>query len=154
MSKVRLMAVVMAVVVMMGVTIAPTLAAGDNFVHHVVFHVDDNDKAKMNITLNNAANLTKYYEAKDQKVQIEIVTYGPGLHMLRADSSPVTARLETFSMQYENVAFAACGNTLNGMTKKEGKAPPLVDLDTVRVVPSGVVQLVERQDQGWKYIRP
>jgi len=128
--------------------------ASDGYAHHIVFHVDDNDKAKMNLALNNAANVSKYYEDKGQKVQIEIVTYGPGLHMLRADTSPVAARLESFSMEYANVSFAACGNTLNGMTKKEGKTPELVKLDNVHVVPSGVVQLIERQEQGWKYIRP
>lgn len=124
------------------------------YAHHVVFHVDENDKARMNLVLNNAANVIKYYEGKGQKVEIEVVAYGPGLHMLRADSSPVAARLETFAMEYDNIAFAACGNTVAGMTKKEGKAPQLLDLGNVRVVPSGVVQLIERQGEGWKYIRP
>ena len=117
MSKSIFTAVAAAFVMVLGLIAQPVLASGDNYAHHVVFHVDENDKAKMNITLNNAANLTKYYDAKGQKVDIEIVTYGPGLHMLRADTSPVAARLETFSMEYENVAFAACGNTLKGMTK-------------------------------------
>lgn len=129
-------------------------AADDGFSHHVVIHVDDNDKARMNIALNNAANITKYYDGQGEKIQIEIVAYGPGLHMLRADTSPVAARLETFSLQYENIGFAACGNTIKGMTKKEGKPPQLVDLDNVKVVASGVVQIMKRQDQGWNYIRP
>jgi intracellular sulfur oxidation DsrE/DsrF family protein len=141
------------VALVLGAALTPASAA-DGFKHHVVFHVDENDAAKMNLTLNNAANVAKYYEGKGEKVQVEIVTYGPGINMLRADTSPVAARMETFGMEYENVSFAACGNTLAGMTKKEGKEPPLLKLDNISVVPSGVVQLIERQDQGWKYIRP
>lgn len=153
MIKSLFVAVFAAFVVVLSVASTP-VEAGDGFAHHVALHVDDNDKAKMNLALNNAANLTKYYEGKGQKVQVEIIAYGPGLHMLRADTSPVAARLETFSMEYENIGFAACGNTVQGMAKKEGKPPQLLDLGNVRVVPSGVVQIIERQDQGWHYIRP
>jgi len=138
--------------------VAPALVspaqAKDGSFRHVVFHVDDNNKAKMNLALNNAANVSKYYADKGEKVKIEIVAYGPGLNMLRADTSPVTARLETFALEYENVAFAACENTLQKMAKKEGKTPPILAFDNIRMVPSGVVQLVERQVEGWQYIRP
>jgi intracellular sulfur oxidation DsrE/DsrF family protein len=72
--------------------------------------------------------------------------------MLRADTSPVKSRVVTFAATYENVSFRACGNTFNAMTKKEGKEPPLLDI--AESVPSGVVHLMERQEQGWSYIRP
>lgn len=131
-----------------------TAQAGDGFAHHVVFHVDDKDAGKMNLALNNAANVTKYYAAKGEQVQIEIVTYGPGLHMLRADTSPVKDRLKDYAPSFPNVTFAACGNTIKGMTKKEGKAPPIMASDSISVVPSGVVQIMMRQDQGWHYLKP
>ena len=37
----------------------------------------------MNLALNNATNVAQYYKGLGEKVSIEIVTYGPGLHMLR-----------------------------------------------------------------------
>lgn len=120
--------------------------------HKVVIHVDENDAQRMNLALNNAKNVTKYYRAKDEEVEIEIVVYGPGLHMLREDTSPVKARVVTFAATYENVSFRSCGNTLNAMTRKEGKEPPLLDI--ADSVPSGVVHLMERQEEGWSYIRP
>ena len=120
--------------------------------HYLAIHVDDNDKGKMNIALNNAANVTKYYAAKGEKVEIEIVAYGPGLHMYRADTSPVKTRIAAMSLEHENLKFSACGNTLNGMTKKEGKMPELISEATV--VPSGVVRLMELQEEGWTYLRP
>lgn len=128
----------------------PTMADGKT--HYLAIHVDDNDKAKMNIALNNAANVTKYYEEKGEKVEIEIVAYGPGLHMYRTDTSPVKTRIAAMSLEHENLKFSACGNTLDGMTKKEGKMPELIGEATV--VTSGVVRLMELQEQGWTYIRP
>ena len=132
-------------------THAPMISAGEP-AHKVVIHVDENDAKRMNLALNNAANVAKYYRSKDEEVEIEIVTYGPGLHMLRADTSPVKDRIVPFAASYENIAFRACGNTMAAMTKKEGKKPPLLDI--AESVPSGVVHLIQRQEEGWSYVRP
>src|ERR1700675_3469020 len=61
--------------------------------HRVVFQVDQNDPAVMNLALNNATNVVEYYRAKGENVEVDIVTYGPGLHMLRVDTSPVQDRI-------------------------------------------------------------
>jgi hypothetical protein len=135
-------------------TAAPAQAVNDGYGHHVVFHVDENDAATMNLALNNAANVVKHYAGQGERVQIEIVAYGPGLHMLRADTSPVKDRLATYMPSFPDVTFAACGNTLEGMAKTEGKVPELIQSDAIATVPSGVVQIMVRQDQGWNYIRP
>lgn len=150
----RIVTVVFAAFTVMSAFALSSAQANDGSSHHVVFHVDDNDPARMNMALNNAANVTKYYAKKNETIQIEIVTYGPGLHMLRADTSPVKDRLKDYAPSFPNVTFAACGNTIKGMTKKEGKAPPIIVSDSISVVPSGVVQLMTRQGQGWHYIRP
>lgn len=120
--------------------------------HRVAMHVDDNDAERMNLALNNASNISHDYSEKGEAVEIEIVTYGPGLHMLRADTSPVKDRMKSFTQSMPNVAFAACANTMAGMKKREGHDIPL--LPGMKVVPSGVVHLVERQEQGWSYIKP
>ena len=126
-------------------------AAGSDPVR-IAIHVDDNDKFKMNLALNNAENVTKYYMSKGQKVQIRIVAYGPGLHMLRADTSPVKARIAKMALALDNISFAACGNTKAKMMKKSGKPVPIIA--EAKMVTSGVVELVELQRQGWAYIRP
>jgi len=56
------------------------------------------------------------------------------------------------SLEHETIAFSACGNTIKGMTKKEGKAPPLIS--EAKVVTSGVVRLIELQEAGWNYVKP
>jgi hypothetical protein len=62
--------------------------------HRLVIQVDQNDPAVMNLALNNAANVIEYYRAKGEDVNLDVVTYGPGLHMLRADTSPVRDRIK------------------------------------------------------------
>jgi intracellular sulfur oxidation DsrE/DsrF family protein len=87
-------------------------------------------------------------------VEVDIVTYGPGLHMLREDTSQVQDRLKRLKELAfpSKVQFSACNNTKQGMEKTEGKAISVVPDATV--VPSGVVRLMELQEQGWSYIRP
>jgi len=120
--------------------------------HHLAIHVDQNDAAVMNLALNNAANVTQAYEKNGDTVVIEIVAYGPGLHMLRDDTSPVKDRLKNFKAGMPNVTFSACGVTRAGMAKAEGKEIPIVAEATV--VPSGVVRLMELQEQGYTYVKP
>ena len=118
----------------------------------IAIHVDDNDPKRMNMALNNAANVQKYYDSIGEEVEIRIVAYGPGLHMLRADTYPVADRIATMSLELSNLTFAACGNTHTQMSKKINKTIEL--LDEAEMVQSGVVELVELQKAGWAYIRP
>lgn len=122
--------------------------------HRLVIQVDQNDPAVMNLALNNATNVIDYYRAKGEDVDVDVVTYGPGLHMLRADTSPVQDRIKNLKDYAfpSKIQFSACGNTKEGMEKKEGH--PITVLSEAVVVPSGVVRLMELQERGWSYLRP
>jgi hypothetical protein len=122
--------------------------------HRLLIHVDQNDPAVMNLALNNATNVIEYYRAKGEDVDVDIVTYGPGLHMLRADTSPVKDRIKQLkSMAFPSkVQFSACGNTKENIEKKEER--PIAVLSDATIVPSGVVRLMEKQEEGWSYVRP
>jgi uncharacterized protein len=120
--------------------------------HKMAIQVSQNDKAVMDLALNNAKNVLDYYKAKRETVAIEIVTYGPGLHMLRADTSPVRERIAPMSLENPNLAFIACGNTRTNQSKAEGK--PVTLISEAKEMPSGVVRLMELQKQGYAYIRP
>src|ERR1035437_4275733 len=122
--------------------------------HRLVIQVDQNDPAVMNLALNNATNVIDYYRAKGEDVNVDVVTYGPGLHMLRADTSPVQDRIKNLKDYAfpSKIQFSACGNTKEGMEKKEGH--PITVLPEAVVVPSGVVRLMELQERGWSYVRP
>ena len=120
--------------------------------HKVAMQVSQNDKAVMDLALNNARNIVEYYKEKGETVAIEIVTYGPGLHMLRADTSPVKERIAPMSLEHSNIKFMACENTQKNQSKAEGK--PVTLISEATVTPSGVVRLMELQKQGYAYIRP
>ena len=133
---------------------AETKAQKSENAHRLLIQINQNDPTVMNLALNNATNVIEYYRSKGEEVSVDIVTYGPGLHMLRADTSPVQERIK----QLKNVAFpstvqcSACNVTKQGMEKKEGHGIELIS-DAV-VVPSGVIHLMEMQEKGWSDIRP
>jgi uncharacterized protein len=122
--------------------------------HRVAIQVDQNDPAVMNLALNNATNVVEYYRAKGENVDVDIVTYGPGLHMLRVDTSPVQDRIKNLKdLAFPGkIQFSACNNTKEGIQKKEGQTVAL--LPQASIVPSGVVRLMQLQEQGWSYVRP
>lgn len=122
--------------------------------HRVVIQVDQNDPAVMNLALNNARNLLDYYRDKHEDVAIELVAYGPGLHMLREDTSPVKDRIkELADVSFPSkIVFSACHNTMEGMEKREGHPIPIVA--QAGIVPAGVVRIMELQEQGYSYVKP
>ena len=128
--------------------------AADAKSHRVSIQVDQNDPQVMNLALNNATNVIEYYRGKNEDVDVDIVTYGPGLHMLRADTSPVQDRIKRLKeLAFPGkIQFSACNNTKQGMEKAEGHAISV--LSDATIVPSGVVRLMELQEQGWSYVRP
>ena len=122
--------------------------------HRILIQVDQNDPAVMNLALNNATNLIDYYRAKHVDIKIDLVTYGPGLHMLRDDTSPVRDRIKQLKDYAfpSTIQFSACNNTKENMEKKEGK--PISIVSEAVIVPAGVVHLTELQEKGWTYLRP
>jgi uncharacterized protein len=120
--------------------------------HKLALQISDNDPGKMNAVLNVAANVSKYYSDKGEEVDIQIVAFNAGLHMLRDDTSPVKPRLKSFQQGMPNVSFMACENTLEAMARSEGKEPPLVD--NAERVKAGVVTLMELGEKGWTIVRP
>ena len=120
-----------------------TLAVAAEKKHGVVMQVSDNNPAIWNLTLNNAKNLQ---QALGDQVEVEIVAYGPGLNMLKFDSE-VANRLG--EAEKNGVHLVACGNTMKAMKVSEK------DLHAgVKVVPGGVIEIMEKQEAGWTYIQP
>ncbi len=122
--------------------------------HRIVIQVDQRDPEIMNLVLNNAKNVLEYYREQHEDVQVEIVAYGPGLQMLRDDTSPVKDRIKQLKeLSFpSSLTFSACNNTKEAMERREGHPIPIIPQATI--VPSGVVRLMERQEQGWSYVRP
>jgi uncharacterized protein len=135
-----------------GAPVKISTAANQKQPHRLAVQVDVNDPAVMNLALNNVSNVAQHYGELGQKVEIEVVAFGPGLHMLRDDTSPVKARIKSMSETIPQLAFSACGNTREKMTTAEAKDIPLIS--QAKVVKAGVVRLMELQERGWSYLRP
>lgn len=127
-------------------------AEEENKLHRLAVQISTGNPVNMNLALNNVVNAAHEYTAVGEKIEVEVVAYGPGLHMLRDDTSPVKARVKSISESMPYVSFIACGNTQESMKKAENKEIPLVP--QAKVVKSGVVHLMELEEKGWSYIRP
>ena len=110
----------------------------------VVIQVSDAEPAKWNLALNNARNIQTDIGAAN--VDIEIVAYGPGIGMLKSDSVVGNRIAEA---RKAGVKVVACENTMHGQ-----KLTSADMLAGIGYVPAGVVELMQRQQQGWAYIRP
>jgi uncharacterized protein len=120
--------------------------------HRLILQVNSNEPAMMNLALNNATNVVQYYKDLGENVHIDVVTFGPGLHMLRDDTSPVKARIKAISESTPSISFEACSNTRENMGRAESKEIPLIS--EARIVKSGVVRVMELQENGWTYVKP
>ena len=121
------------------------LADAQNFAENrVVIQVSDADSSKWNLALNNAKNLQTDLGAKN--VDIEIVAYGPGIGMLKADS---VAGNRIGDALGAGVKIVACENTMRG--QKLAKADML---NGIGYVDAGVVEIMRRQQEHWAYLRP
>lgn len=110
----------------------------------IVIQVSDNDPAKWNLALNNAQNVQE--ELGKDKVDIEIVAYGPGLAMLKFDS-PAGGRVEDAIK--DGVKVVACENTMRKQKLTKDDMLPKLDYAV-----AGVVELAQKQQAGYAYIRP
>jgi len=121
--------------------------------HRLIVQVDQNDPDVMNLALNNTRATFEYYKGKNEDVTIEVVAYGPGLHMLRDDTSPVKDRIKELTETHgSKLVFSACNNTKQGMEKREGHAISIIP--QARLVPAGVVRIMELQEEGFSYVKP
>ena len=110
----------------------------------VIFQVSDNDPGKWNLALNNARNVQA--DLGKENVQIEIIAYGPGLEMLKAESK-VADRLA--GALDDSVGLIACENTMNNTKVTRAQM-----YEGIAYVQAGVTHIMKRQREGWAYIRP
>ena len=141
MSRIAAIAAVLALVL----GAAPAVQAqGAEPPNKVVMQVSDNDPARWNLALNNARNLQA--DLGKSNVEIEIVAYGPGIAMLKAESVVGNRIDEALAA---GVKVAACENTMRGqkLTRPDMHSG-------IAYVPAGVVEIMQRQQKGWAYLRP
>ena len=123
---------------------AQSTVASSQKLHKIAIQMSDNDPAKWNLALNNAKNVQD--ELGAAHVEVEIVAFGPGIHMLKLDSA-VNSRIGEATKA--GIKVLACENTMRNLKVSKDDIAP-----SVGYVPAGVVHLMRRQTEGWAYIRP
>jgi intracellular sulfur oxidation DsrE/DsrF family protein len=111
----------------------------------IVFSVTEDSSHAIDHILSVANNVLKFYGP--EVVEMEIVAYSKGIHLLLARDRSTAIRVDAL-MQYD-VTFIACGNTMRTKNIKEKEL-----IEGVEIVTAGVVELLERVQEGWIYIKP
>lgn len=112
--------------------------------YRLVLQVSDADPGKWNLALNNAENVQQALGKAN--VTIEIVAYGPGIGMLKSDSKVADRLAQALD---NNVVLDACQVTMRKQKLEKADMYPGISF-----VPAGVVHIMQRERQGWQYIRP
>ena len=118
-------------------------SADQKELHKVVIQLNSSDTSVWSSTIGNIKNIQK---ALQGQVQIDIVVHGKALDLLVKDHTHLAK--EVLSMENEMTHFKACENTMrkHGITKE-------MLLDKIGTVPSGVVEVILKQESGWSYLR-
>lgn len=138
-------------ILLMGLTLglwqAPAIAASGDGITKVVLQISDPNPFKQTLVLNVANNIIKHYGS--DKVDVEIVAFGPGLRLLM-DGNSNTSRVQNLSDT--GVRFSACSNTLKAFTKALDETPKLNP--NAQMVDAGVVRIIDLVNQGYVLVKP
>lgn len=114
--------------------------------HRVVMHLNSGDENVQRGALNNIRHL--YQEIGRERLQLELVAHGAGLGLLTKKTSTFGAELAQLKAEF-GVQYTACSNTMKAMKVMRDDL-----LDEVGDTVPAMVRLMERQEQGWAYIKP
>jgi len=111
----------------------------------IVFSIDTIDDIKVNHVLSTVNNVIKFY--RPENTEVVVVVYSQGVKILRKDSDRATRKRVEALMTYD-IEFVACENSLRtlGIKKKEL-------MDDLSFGTAGIVEIIERQLQGFIYIK-
>ena len=115
--------------------------------HRLALQLSDNDPKKEGLIISIANNLLKAYDP--DKVAIEVVTFGPGIDLLRPEN-PNRQRVESLIAQ--GVKFDVCLNTVDSIERETGKRPDIIPLAIP--VQVGVAQILALTENGFTLVRP
>jgi intracellular sulfur oxidation DsrE/DsrF family protein len=115
--------------------------------HHLVLQLSDSDPHKQALVLSVANNMLKVYGP--DAIAIEVIAFGPGIDLLRADSPNKVA---VDSLIAQGVTFDVCMNTVDTIARETGQPPALNDKAVQ--VQAGVAQILSLAEKGYTLVRP
>lgn len=117
----------------------------------VVFHISSADPTTAEELLDQVQLVLQDYAIQGRSLKVEVVANNQGIRMLQKGISPVADRIQELNARYNNLRFAACGNTMDRLRREQGEN--IVVLPEAVVIKSGVSFVTRRQQEGWVYIK-
>ena len=111
--------------------------------HNIVIQLNTADTSAWSSTIGNIKNIQK---AWPNHLHIEVVVHGKAINLLVKDKTYFANDIA--GLTKEGIVFSACENTMRKY--KIEKADLLIEAKTV---PSGVVEVILKQEQGWRYLK-
>lgn len=112
----------------------------------LVFSIPSAEPKEINRILSTVNNVIKFY--RTENTEVVIVAYGQGLKsLLKKADTDIRKRIEAL-MTYD-VEFIACGNTMRTLHIEKKDL-----LDDIGFATAGIVEIIERQLQGYTYTQP
>lgn len=117
----------------------------------LVLHVTTGDSHRLAVMLDETERLLQDQEKLHHKVKLDILANGQGLNFLRADTSEFADRIHELQTRYSAITFKACQQAINRLKTEKGITATM--LPDTQVVPSAIGEIIQRQHEGWTYVR-
>jgi intracellular sulfur oxidation DsrE/DsrF family protein len=112
--------------------------------HKIVFQFTNaNDTLQQKAFVRQLENITEHWP----NAKYEVVVYNQGVELVMKNNTKYQARLQT--LKAKGVNFVVCENTLKNRKISKEAFPEIL----VGFVPAGIAEIVEKQEEGWSYIR-
>jgi uncharacterized protein len=133
---------ILLLLLVLGLAAGANAAAPADAPQGVVVQANGRDAAEFKRALILASNMHEVLS----KTRFEIVVYGPSVKLLSGfgDELPLIQKVLA-----EGIDILACGRSLTTEHMSESELAP-----GIKSVPFGAVWIVNREKQGWQYIRP
>lgn len=112
----------------------------------VVFQITSAASDAQLAMLGQLHNLLQYTDERKTRIAVEVVVHGHAWNLLLAAQNPLSEKVQV--LHTRSVRFLICQNTLNSRQLPLEQLLPFVE-----VVPAAIAHLIERQQEGWAYIK-
>ncbi|WP_186756674.1 DsrE family protein [Echinicola salinicaeni] len=109
----------------------------------IAFDLTSKEESAHQTTMRHVKMMSEAYP----KSQFEVVIYGGAISMVLNDKSTVADQIKAFEGN-ENVKIKVCEGTMKRHNIDKSQLLP-----GVGTVPDGILELVEKQKEGWGYIK-
>ena len=118
---------------------------------HLMVQVTSEDQNRFNVLMDETERLLKTARKKNEQDFIQFLANSSGINLLKDENTALSRRVRSLSQQYNNLLLTACGQTLKKLKLNKKELPKL--LGEARVVRSALHEVIEKQKQGWTYIK-